>query len=108
MIGARTARQRLFCAGQVISPTSIFRHVFGPIAKKAWITAGASRFRISVQHFVQTHRSEEQTSELQSLMRISYAVYCLKKKNYCTPTEQPTHIPPSIHHKHIYYIYYHQ
>src|SRR3546814_4580201 len=26
-------------------------------------------------------RSEEQTSELQSLMRISYAVFCLKKKN---------------------------
>src|SRR3546814_7186857 len=30
-------------------------------------------------------RSEEQTSELQSLMRISYAVFCLKKK---TPTQQ--------------------
>src|SRR3546814_4948515 len=27
------------------------------------------------------HRSEEHTSELQSLMRISYAVFCLKKKN---------------------------
>src|SRR3546814_1024107 len=29
---------------------------------------------------VQTPRSEEHTSELQSLMRISYAVFCLKKK----------------------------
>src|SRR3546814_2306488 len=29
---------------------------------------------------VGTHRSEEHTSELQSLMRISYAVFCLKKK----------------------------
>src|SRR3546814_5786456 len=28
----------------------------------------------------QTNRSEEHTSELQSLMRISYAVFCLKKK----------------------------
>src|SRR3546814_5445409 len=28
-----------------------------------------------------TSRSEEHTSELQSLMRISYAVFCLKKKN---------------------------
>src|SRR3546814_5608833 len=27
-------------------------------------------------------RSEEHTSELQSLMRISYAVFCLKKKTY--------------------------
>src|SRR3546814_10250791 len=29
-------------------------------------------------------RSEEHTSELQSLMRISYAVFCLKKKNITT------------------------
>src|SRR3546814_2086738 len=29
-----------------------------------------------------TKRSEEHTSELQSLMRISYAVFCLKKKTY--------------------------
>src|SRR3546814_10070467 len=28
------------------------------------------------------NRSEEHTSALQSLMRISYAVFCLKKKNY--------------------------
>src|SRR3546814_3600599 len=31
-------------------------------------------------------RSEEHTSELQSLMRISYAVFCLKKKNKKIPT----------------------
>src|SRR3546814_3735087 len=31
-------------------------------------------------------RSEEHTSELQSLMRISYAVFCLKKKNIHIPT----------------------
>src|SRR3546814_5844261 len=29
--------------------------------------------------FLVAHRSEEHTSELQSLMRISYAVFCLKK-----------------------------
>src|SRR3546814_2919005 len=33
-------------------------------------------------------RSEEHTSELQSLMRISYAVFCLKKKN----NKQQTHL----------------
>src|SRR3546814_5764166 len=34
------------------------------------------------QSHLQLHfRSEEHTSELQSLMRISYAVFCLKKKN---------------------------
>src|SRR3546814_6492692 len=36
-------------------------------------------------------RSEEHTSELQSLMRISYAVFCLKKKNHKTTTIS-THI----------------
>src|SRR3546814_4856690 len=39
-------------------------------------------------------RSEEHTSELQSLMRISYAVFCLKKKN--NTGERPT----SIHSPH--------
>src|SRR3546814_2685051 len=35
-------------------------------------------------------RSEEHTSELQSLMRISYAVFCLKKKNkHCIQYQQP-------------------
>src|SRR3546814_1285166 len=34
-----------------------------------------------VQQLEKIYRSEEHTSELQSLMRISYAVFCLKKKN---------------------------
>src|SRR3546814_7010809 len=39
----------------------------------------------------QSQRSEEHTSELQSLMRISYAVFCLKKKKnyYITPNSLP-------------------
>src|SRR3546814_3674049 len=36
------------------------------------------------------HRSEEHTSELQSLMRISYAVFCLKKNNKLTYTRTST------------------
>src|SRR3546814_4384831 len=35
------------------------------------------------------HRSEEHTSELQSLMRISYAVFCLKKKKNIITHTQP-------------------
>src|SRR3546814_3615690 len=42
-------------------------------------------------------RSEEHTSELQSLMRISYAVFCLKKK-INTYTVNPS---PSIHATHL-------
>src|SRR3546814_9781677 len=37
-------------------------------------------------------RSEEHTSELQSLMRISYAVFCLKKKNIITSQYPNVHI----------------
>src|SRR3546814_10872577 len=36
-------------------------------------------------------RSEEHTSELQSLMRISYAVFCLKKKQQIQTTNMITH-----------------
>src|SRR3546814_2842175 len=41
-------------------------------------------------------RSEEHTSELQSLMRLSYAVFCLKKKK---PTKQTHYIATTSQHK---------
>src|SRR3546814_2744117 len=41
-----------------------------------------ARFRFGHQN--QNRRSEEHTSELQSLMRISYAVFCSTKKTYST------------------------
>src|SRR3546814_14049945 len=51
-------------------------------------SGGAERNGQCLQHARFAHResgaeirSEEHTSELQSLMRISYAVFCLKKKN---------------------------
>src|SRR3546814_1576418 len=48
---------------------------------------GRDRFALYIPHRWQTamsdmSRSEEHTSELQSLMRISYAVFCLKKKTH--------------------------
>src|SRR3546814_3008891 len=42
-------------------------------------------------------RSEEHTSELQSLMRISYAVFCLKKKNSNCRNKLFNDIPTSTH-----------
>src|SRR3546814_1572442 len=47
------------------------------------------------EHVDQRHevRSEEHTSELQSLMRISYAVFCLKKKKMQTTTYTSRAIP---------------
>src|SRR3546814_9610513 len=56
--------------------TTLFR---SPISAAApcgtWKRAGSSSSRLG-------RRSEEHTSELQSLMRISYAVFCLKKKKH--------------------------
>src|SRR3546814_1452214 len=56
---------------------------------------------------VASGRSEEHTSELQSLMRISYAVFCLKKKNKQSPhtnhkstsTSKTSHYQSSNTHK---------
>src|SRR3546814_7667619 len=48
---------------------------------------------------LRTTRSEEHTSELQSLMRISYAVFCLKKKN---TNKQPNNCNQATHQKHAH------
>src|SRR3546814_5463091 len=44
--------------------------------------AAHGRLRQIIPQIARHGRSEEHTSELQSLMRISYAVFCLKKKNH--------------------------
>src|SRR3546814_8875237 len=50
-----------------------------------WRTSGGYRLEGAEAFFTYLlNRSEEHTSELQSLMRISYAVFCLKKKNTAT------------------------
>src|SRR3546814_6182739 len=52
--------------------------------KARWICEQAHqqlKEELGLDHFEGRSRSEEHTSELQSLMRISYAVFCLKKKN---------------------------
>src|SRR3546814_1834323 len=65
--------------------TTLFRS-----APVAWLRDGSTELRYwntlpflghyGTQYRRQNGRSEEHTSELQSLMRISYAVFCLKKK----------------------------
>src|SRR3546814_9317300 len=54
------------------------------------VVAGAVAVPVRLFHeFLE--RSEEHTSELQSLMRISYAVFCLKKKQIHTHNLSHTH-----------------
>src|SRR3546814_4013480 len=49
------------------------------LPRSSWISS--SIFAVAIGSSAEQGRSEEHTSELQSLMRISYAVFCLKKKN---------------------------
>src|SRR3546814_10589747 len=49
-----------------------------------------------LRHSSNDHRSEEHTSELQSLMRISYAVFCLKKNITTTTKQYTSHISNTI------------
>src|SRR3546814_1902219 len=64
-------------SGQVDEPAGCVRRLAG---RFVWMYAdGAPDFVIRFSNGPDC-RSEEHTSELQSLMRISYAVFCLKKK----------------------------
>src|SRR3546814_10881093 len=51
------------------------RNTIDPPSVKNWYDLTSQAFAV----FLPVKRSEEHTSELQSLMRISYAVFCLKK-----------------------------
>src|SRR3546814_7879143 len=64
--------------------SSVGQNVSRPAFSARYSTiARLSHTTASPSHRIGTlpERSEEHTSELQSLMRISYAVFCLKKKN---------------------------
>src|SRR3546814_7641428 len=68
---ARTQQPGILCAGQLHA------------RRRSVERGGAEIFhprRAGIGHPAVRRRSEEHTSELQSLMRISYAVFCLKKK----------------------------
>src|SRR3546814_4748327 len=70
-----------------------------------WLLIGSisikvSEDRMSNRSFLlddRGQRSEEHTSELQSLMRISYAVFCLKKKNKIQKSRHNMNIRDYIH-----------
>src|SRR3546814_3885998 len=60
--------------------TTLFRSTH-PRCRPAAAAGDGCEFRRRDRAALGLVRSEEHTSELQSLMRISYAVFCLKKKN---------------------------
>src|SRR3546814_1256096 len=60
------------------------------LAAQPDIARGSAQPAYALSYGAGIFRSEEHTSELQSLMRISYAVFCLKKKTY--NEYQPHHL----------------
>src|SRR3546814_5282557 len=61
--------------------TTLFRSCWGGSTSRWWRSAGSTwRPPSGCDVIFAGRRSEEHTSELHSLMRISYAVFCLKKK----------------------------
>src|SRR3546814_3533354 len=79
--GNRFASAEFCCGGRECG--LLFARV---TSRKLRIELAKDRENLRFADFVE-ERSEEHTSELQSLMRISYAVFCLKKKTHYTQTD---------------------
>src|SRR3546814_10057879 len=77
MQSAWSLRITVFSSG--VTNTSVLSGVF-KASTKPWPNHWRARIRSPLVTKYFLRRSEEHTSELQSLMRISYAVFCLKKK----------------------------
>src|SRR3546814_2640887 len=84
-ISYRDLEEMLAERGISVDHTTIYRWVqcYAPEMEKRlrwfWRRGFDPSWRLD-ETYVKVRRSEEHTSELQSLMRISYAVFCLKKK----------------------------
>src|SRR3546814_9682030 len=81
LIPASTWKLPSFCASLTPRPTSLMTIL---PSSDSTTSVSTSKLNCSVTELsLSSHstRSEEHTSELQSLMRITYAVFCFKKKN---------------------------
>src|SRR3546814_4376228 len=88
--------------------TTLFRSVsagatvmLSPVCTPIGSTFSIEQMMMQLSLRSRTTRSEEHTSELQSLMRISYAVFCLKKKTTTNPPNL-SRKPPTISSDHHY------
>src|SRR3546814_5465838 len=88
-----SANQKL---GMACPKTAIHRHT----RSSRLFGLSAATTSSGIDSAIAKARSEEHTSELQSLMRISYAVFCLKKKSKNRPLAPPqtnNHTVPSLY-----------
>src|SRR3546814_8127821 len=85
--------------------TTLFRSLQGKTIAPVQEMCGKLKAALDARHssdtliLARTDRSEEHTSELQSLMRISYAVFCLKKKKHNKITTGKNHITVTDRHR---------
>src|SRR3546814_2593331 len=92
--GAVTAEPDQLRADQ--PPQRLLGFLIGATAVRTLLESGVRRHRSRTTRFRSSFprrrecRSEEHTSELQSLMRTSYAAFCLKKKTNRTQTKHNT------------------
>src|SRR3546814_5483157 len=86
---ARIHARRIFCRAGIVRFTGVVR----------FAAAGQRQGGTKRRNRRKTLRSEEHTSELQSLMRISYAVFCLKKKTQERNRSKKNniHMPQPLH-----------
>src|SRR3546814_3963112 len=105
LVGAGGARQLAGREVDVVVALTRAVDAVGPVQPGVEPLRRVRRAHLACQHIahlvvvgagVLLGRSEEHTSELQSLMRISYAVFCLKKKNTIMHTNT-TRIEQSDH-----------
>src|SRR3546814_8210889 len=89
-----------YCAQAIIAAHADGGRVLVLPTSFATIAALVERTEKVLGSHLLDHRSEEHTSELQSLMRISYAVFCLQKKTTLIPSSalKQTHKLP-VHNK---------
>src|SRR3546814_7695653 len=74
--------------------------------RDAWTRANLKEMHRRWLHETALERSEENTSELQSLMRISYAVFCLKKKKQIIKRQNITYQTRDTQYKKNNYTYF--
>src|SRR3546814_6807936 len=89
----RVTQLAVFCAVIGMFLASPGLPELGPVVAGTvgiWLLAAAA-FAVNCLIEQEIDRSEEQTSELQSLMRTSYAVFCLKNKNTKKTNNRTTH-----------------
>src|SRR3546814_3680264 len=72
--------------------TTLFRSVVRALADYVLVMRDGKVVEQGTADAIFDDRSEEHTSELQSLMRISYAVFCLKKKKSTPPPHNRSHV----------------